>query len=302
MEHSKNGGCCLCGAERAGTSERVFPIRLIHVHPPEPVLMPHQREEQMEWIAVAKGRFRVQIGASSRELGAGEAAFVPSGQLHAALPEEEDSELYAVVFGKELLGSGTAAGAVEAQELRLRLLPDSEAELPVFYEEGQEATRQVRECLDRIIQSCQSRPAGYEKLVRGNLLSSLGLASQQAGRRRPRQPERPEGAVQPLLVYLSEHYREPISIAQAARICCVTPNYLCNLFKRATGSTMVEYINMLRIHEASRLLRLRRMTVQEVALQVGYSSLTYFGRVFRRIKHMTPTEYVRSLRAGACNE
>lgn len=86
---------------------------------------------------------------------------------------------------------------------------------------------------------------------------------------------------------------------EAARICCVTPNYFCHLFKKNTGKTLIEYVNMLRVHEASRLLQLRRYSIQEVAFRVGFTGLTYFGRIFKQHTSMTPSEYASHFQTRA---
>lgn len=94
-----------------------------------------------------------------------------------------------------------------------------------------------------------------------------------------------------MLIHLSNHFHEPLTVEEAARICCVTPNYFCHLFKKNTGKTLIEYVNMLRVHEACRLLQLRQYPVQEVAFRVGFSNLTYFGRIFKQNTSMTPSVY-----------
>jgi YesN/AraC family two-component response regulator len=94
---------------------------------------------------------------------------------------------------------------------------------------------------------------------------------------------------------LSHHFHETVSVEVAAQLCCVSPNYFCHLFKKATGKTLIEYINMLRINEAVQLLQTRRYSIQQVALMVGYSNMTYFGRIFKKLKSQTPREYISSL-------
>ncbi|MNN77699.1 Bifunctional transcriptional activator/DNA repair enzyme AdaA [compost metagenome] len=94
-----------------------------------------------------------------------------------------------------------------------------------------------------------------------------------------------------MLIYLGDHFREAVTVEEAAGICCLTPTYFCYLFKKTTGKTFIEYLHMLRIHEATRLLRLRRYSVQAVSDQVGFSNPTYFGRVFKSITGMTPSQY-----------
>lgn len=73
----------------------------------------------------------------------------------------------------------------------------------------------------------------------------------------------------------------------------MTPTYFCHVFKRSTGRTLTEYVNMLRVQEAEALLRGGRHTVQEIARMVGYSDAGYFARVFRTCKGISPGRYAR---------
>lgn len=67
--------------------------------------------------------------------------------------------------------------------------------------------------------------------------------------------------------------------------------YLSRIFKEVTGFTVNDYLHTYRIREACILLREGNMNVSEISEAVGYESLTYFDRVFRKHIGLSPMQY-----------
>lgn len=96
-----------------------------------------------------------------------------------------------------------------------------------------------------------------------------------------------------MLEYIGMNYMKDIRLLETAAIFKVTPVYASNLFKKTTGVTFISYIQQLRIEIAKQLLATGEYKINEVSFFVGYSNLTYFGRVFRAVTGLTPNDYVR---------
>jgi len=64
-------------------------------------------------------------------------------------------------------------------------------------------------------------------------------------------------------------------------------------FKAATGSTLIEYLQNLRIEEAKRLLEQGELPMDEVSEAVGYLDISFFRRLFKRLTGLTPGQYRR---------
>ncbi len=71
--------------------------------------------------------------------------------------------------------------------------------------------------------------------------------------------------------------------------------YLSRVFKNETGVNVVDYINELRILTAKTMLKNGNQHVYEVAQAVGYNNYNYFGKIFKRIVGLSPTEYLDSI-------
>ena len=62
-------------------------------------------------------------------------------------------------------------------------------------------------------------------------------------------------------------------------------------FKAATGATVIDYLQNLRVEEAKRRLEAGRRPVDEISVDVGYEDPSFFRRVFKRCTGLTPTQY-----------
>jgi len=95
--------------------------------------------------------------------------------------------------------------------------------------------------------------------------------------------------------WISEHYRNDVSLDDVSREVNVSPYYFSRLFKEGCGITFIEYLTNLRMEKAKELLQDQTCTVREVCSSVGYQDPNYFSRIFKKSVGVTPTEYKESL-------
>lgn len=81
--------------------------------------------------------------------------------------------------------------------------------------------------------------------------------------------------------YMEAHYSRKILIQDIAKELRITPNYLSNMFKRITGKTVLEYLNMIRI-QAARDLISKDVSLAAVAQKTGFGSQRYLCELFKR--------------------
>lgn len=94
----------------------------------------------------------------------------------------------------------------------------------------------------------------------------------------------------PVIEYIDANYTEHLELETLSRVLNLNEYYFCRLFKRATGSTVTDYLNFVRICKAEKLLK-TDMSISEISYNVGFSSLSYFNRIFKKYKFCSPTEY-----------
>lgn len=95
--------------------------------------------------------------------------------------------------------------------------------------------------------------------------------------------------------YLHGHYTEHIELEALAETFYVSRHHLSREFRRHTGTTVISYVNDLRIDQSRRLLIESELPIAQIAEDVGFSTVTHFNRVFRERTGSTPRQ-VRSER------
>ena len=92
--------------------------------------------------------------------------------------------------------------------------------------------------------------------------------------------------------WLQLNFDTTLSVADIAEKFGYHPSYLTSVFKRCSGCTITEYINRQRIQVAKNLLTSTpKLTLAEIAGQVGIGDEKYFMRLFKRYEGITATAY-----------
>ena len=95
-----------------------------------------------------------------------------------------------------------------------------------------------------------------------------------------------------IIQYIKEHYKDKIVLEDIAKKFGYSVGHLCRKFKEETGDSIVNYIIKYRISTAMRLLfEHRELSIEEVALEVGFNDVQYFTKIFKKYVGMTPGQY-----------
>lgn len=94
-----------------------------------------------------------------------------------------------------------------------------------------------------------------------------------------------------ILEYIEKNYREQITIQDASKMQCMSYHHFCRFFKKATGKTFLEYLNFVRLCESEKQLITTSETISQIALNTGFPSISYFNRLFKKAKGMSPLSF-----------
>ena len=94
-----------------------------------------------------------------------------------------------------------------------------------------------------------------------------------------------------VLNHIQTNYGDSIKVKDVSEMLNINYSYFCRLFKKATGRTFIEYLNYYRISIAKKRLLQDKATVTEIILDTGFSSFSYFNRIFKRYTGFSPTTY-----------
>ncbi|WP_395633028.1 AraC family transcriptional regulator [Flavobacterium sp.] len=92
-------------------------------------------------------------------------------------------------------------------------------------------------------------------------------------------------------LFIQNNFNNKIALKQVADLLHLTESNFCKFFKKATGKTYSDYLNEMRINEACRLLVQTEKSVNQIAFDCGFETLSYFNRVFLNKKGITPSGY-----------
>ncbi len=91
--------------------------------------------------------------------------------------------------------------------------------------------------------------------------------------------------------YLNNHYHEIISLPEVAERLNISEGHFYRSFKEFTGSTPTEYLNQIRMKQASVYLCNSNFTIKKITELCGFSDQYYFSRVFRKYSGLSPKHY-----------
>jgi AraC family transcriptional regulator, arabinose operon regulatory protein len=91
--------------------------------------------------------------------------------------------------------------------------------------------------------------------------------------------------------YLREHLGARTSVAELAGLARLSPSHFAALFRRATGTGVLQYQTRLRMSRARELLDTTDQPIAEIARALGYADPFYFSRQFRSIHGVSPSDY-----------
>lgn len=107
-----------------------------------------------------------------------------------------------------------------------------------------------------------------------------------------RQPHA-DAAVRHAETWLAENFRQENAVTGVVAASDIAERSLKRRFKSATGTTLIGYVQKLRIEEAKRLLETGSDSSDEIAAAIGYENFAFFRRLFKRSTGLTPGQYRR---------
>ena len=203
--------------------------------------------------------------------------------------------------------TATVRGIMLSQDFMRMLQVDVKNSLPLFMrlaynplvnltQEQQEDIERYFDLLENI--SNNSDLAHRDEIVRGLLMSMVYRISD-TYEQRPQVLDEKERSVRnrreeyfaKFITLLSENFKRERTVGFYAEQMCVTPKYLSLLIKDFSGKSAAEWIDNYVITEAKTLLRYSTMSIQEVAYELNFSSQSFFGKYFKHLTGMSPSEY-----------
>ena len=239
------------------------------------VMRPQLRSVDVHWhdyyelSLVLSGEAEHVVNGEVRAIRPGSAFLLSPADFHSIhSPGGRDLTCYNVVIGSELMErqlDALASPALDGLPWLVDDFADSEpdfARLQREFEEPRPGSAQLVEALVACLVVELARRCGI------------------GGQAHPASAA--ESGLRDALLYLDRHFREPITLAEAAAAAHLSPNYFSERFHSHTGSSFQMYLQERRLRFARSLLAATSLSVTEVCHAAGFNNLSHFGRAFRR--------------------
>lgn len=101
--------------------------------------------------------------------------------------------------------------------------------------------------------------------------------------------------IKEVVQYIGNHISVELNVTLLAEKFHVNKSHLARKFKKETGYTISEYVNLQKVEAAKLMLQGRESTVTEVAESLGYNSSSYFSKIFKQIAGESPLQFAKKI-------
>lgn len=254
----------------------------------------------IEVIMPVKGDYTVLAGNERYHLNTGDIFIVNTSVLH-ALEAPPSGERIILQFDASLLYT------IKEMETLLMILPPVMCIFPFFEkEENRELYAFVKERMDEIVREYDEQKIFSETVIYAKLIEIFAAIGRRAvedsyeknsdtqGNQVSKQKEYME-TIMNACSYINQHFKESCTLEEVASISGFSKFHFTRIFKQCMDMTFYEYLNQKRITKAEELLYTTVLSVTDIAMRSGFSSISAFNRTFKSIKGCSPREYRNKL-------
>lgn len=284
--------------ENTRIEDKTFPINIFHVKRTDYQTLHLHWHEHFEIIRFRKGKTVFHINGQRIPVKAGDLLFMNSGELHGATSLKPNLVEYdAIVFHPSLLGS--MSGGTKLSDRVTPYVAGTKTFANLVTKEHPHYDKLFL-IISTIIEEFDNKQSDYEHAVRANCQLAFTWLIRwctipQSDERKLEDIKHKTERFKPLLSFVEDHYDKKITIEQAAELVHLSPYHFCNVFKKLTGLTFGQFLNLHRVYEAEHLLRTTSYSITEIAEKTGYGSINHFSKMFKKLKGFPPSQLRKNL-------
>jgi AraC-like DNA-binding protein/mannose-6-phosphate isomerase-like protein (cupin superfamily) len=257
-----------------------------------------QWHSELEIVIVNHGEADVMIDNKMIHLAPGQGFFINQNVLHSIHPygDSRNCTLYSLSIPPEFLFDQNSSltskyitPVLNSPDLKTFLLDEAEP-----------SNEKLLDLINDVIAANAVKAYGYELVTRAKLYDFWQLLLQIV-EIKPGDDEVPppqfsldEIRCKNVIRFVEEHYAKPLTLEMLAEAMHISKSECCRTFMRTLKMTPIEYVMRYRIFVAARLMYSEDPvsdSISELAFAVGFNSLSYFTKTFRKVLRQTPREY-----------
>lgn len=248
-------------------------------------------------LVCRKGRMQFKLNGRSITVEKGQLVIVQSNTVTESIMTSLDLQCTIVLVSNERIKSLLRSH----YDLWNRLLYVSHMniiQLPEITPNQQYETEQLSYLMRSYIYKQRSmfKEEIIESLLRCMILNVLGLMQEQVGGGAAMSYSQREQLFNRFLENLNQRKQRRQSVAAYAKELCVSPKYLSAVCKAVSGKNALQWINEYVVEDIRQMLSTTTLSIKEISTQVGFPSLSFFGKFIKRHLGMSPKQYRKSLK------
>lgn len=248
---------------------------------------------EIEIVLVRSGEFNLQVNSNFYTCKKDDIVIINSGELHYfSINKNGFSTWNTLVFDISQLNT-TILDSCSVNFITPIINKDFE--IPVIISKKSEINNNLRNILLKIIQVYYSKYYGFELEIKSLMFNFFAQLFRynliQKKENTTLLKELKIEKIKEVLQYIEKNYNGDITINTLAKICHYNESHFMRFFKKHTGNTCTQFIKNYRLEKAANLLTNTNLSITEVALEVGFSNISYFIRSFKNKYKITPKEF-----------
>lgn len=238
--------------------------------------------DRVELLYVTSGNLQVHLDDRQAEVLAGQVAVIGPRMLHCGFAGEAGVKFHTIMFDLEKFYNQTVA----SEKYLAGFFRNEVCFQPVA--ENKYVIEQVRQLVDILTAEEESNPLTAVGLVYSIIGSLYRFCTESI-----KPIQKISENFRNILEYINEHFAEDISTQNLSLRFGYNETYFCRRFKSVTGITLMRYIQILRMELAQKLLKNTEKSIAEIALECGFTDISYFSNCFKKQVGLSPKEFRR---------
>jgi len=242
--------------------------------------------DDLEMMQVLSGKVTLRAGNERTVCSAGDIAYIPPLALHEITAETEDAAIRGLVFDLSL---------IQLNSLR--------TDYPALFREStfyrfsgnSEYHAELTESLERIAKAYPEQTDAAKLEISSSLFRLFSVFLRAGIVQKDWHSSTNYIRIRPVTEYIEQNFHRKITISELSGLLNVCDDHCIRLFKTALSKTPSEYIIDVRLRHAMKLLSEREETVQMISEKCGFTTVSYFSKMFRERLGMTPSEFRSSV-------
>lgn len=252
-------------------------------HDRNQVMMSSHSHTRFEIYYLLSGECRYFIGNRIFSVRKNDVILIPRGVMHKTVYVSDVCERILLHF------SGDFINPVIVPKF-YRFFPN------YIYTPTEETLPRIHQTFLDIEKECLKQDEFSHELLKGSVTLLLTEIARSAHSGKEETFEKTNIIIDDAICYMTANYAENLTLETMARRAMVSESHFSRLFKNTTSLGFKEYLNMLRIREAQRLLLNTSASVCEIAFSCGFNDSNYFSTLFKSVHGVSPLGFRRANR------